>query len=114
MFLRRSRCCSGSLNATNIKAFLLVGAPAGDRRRDPRPTCSSSPALDYSHPENSESGDSWLGLGPPLVIGIGFLLMGVLLMLLWAAQNPDFFRTKATTFEGPLDGGPGARAPAAQ
>ena len=28
-------------------------------------------------PANSESGDSWLGIGPPLIIGLGFLVMGV-------------------------------------
>ena len=44
---------------------------------------------DYSHPANSESGDSWLGLGPPLVIGLGFMLIGVILMLFWARGNPD-------------------------
>ena len=35
--------------------------------------------IDLANPENSESGDSWFGLGPPLVIGVGFLLFGVLL-----------------------------------
>jgi amino acid transporter len=39
--------------------------------------------IDLSDPANSESGDSWLGLGPPLVIGIFFLLMGIVLMLWW-------------------------------
>jgi amino acid transporter len=57
--------------------------------------------IDLSKPENSESGDSWFGLGPPLVIGIGFLLLGVLLMVLWARANPDFFRRKAETFTPP-------------
>ena len=52
---------------------------------------------DLSKPENSESGDSWFGLGPPLVIGIGFLLMGVVLMLVWRSGNPQFFRRKAET-----------------
>ena len=32
--------------------------------------------VDLSQPANSESGDSWFGVGPPLVIGLGFLLMG--------------------------------------
>jgi hypothetical protein len=50
--------------------------------------------VDLSDPENSESGDSWFGLGPPLVIGIGFLVLGAGLMLLWRAQNPEFFRRK--------------------
>jgi amino acid transporter len=49
---------------------------------------------DLSDPENSESGDSWLGLGPPLVIGVGFLLLGVVLMLIWRSAHPEFFRRK--------------------
>jgi hypothetical protein len=49
---------------------------------------------DLSKPENSESGDSWFGLGPPLVIGVGFLLLGVLLMILWSFQHPGFFRRR--------------------
>jgi amino acid transporter len=39
--------------------------------------------IDYADPANSESGDSWAGLGPPLVIGIFFLIMGIVLMLWW-------------------------------
>ena len=27
--------------------------------------------VDLADPANSESGDSWFGLGPPLVIGVG-------------------------------------------
>jgi amino acid transporter len=50
--------------------------------------------IDLSKPENSESGDSWLGLGPPLVIGIATLLLGVLLMLWWSAGHRDFFRRR--------------------
>ena len=49
---------------------------------------------DLSKPENSESGDAWFGLGPPLIIGIGFLLMGAVLMVLWARRHPEFFRRK--------------------
>jgi amino acid transporter len=51
--------------------------------------------LDLAKPENSESGDSWLGLGPPLVIGIGFMILGAVLMVLWyAAGHRDFFGRK--------------------
>jgi amino acid transporter len=52
--------------------------------------------LDLSKPENSESGDSWLGLGPPLVIGIGFLILGIVLMLVWrfSPTGRDFFRRR--------------------
>ena len=50
--------------------------------------------IDLADPENSESGDSWFGLGPPLVIGLGFLLFGVVLMFLQQRANPGFFRHK--------------------
>jgi hypothetical protein len=49
---------------------------------------------DLSKPENSESGNSWFGLGPPLVIGVGFLLLGVVLMLYWRFAHPRFFERK--------------------
>jgi amino acid transporter len=50
---------------------------------------------DLSKPENSESGDSWLGLGPPLIIGIGSMLLGVLLMLWWYwSGHREFFRRR--------------------
>ena len=35
---------------------------------------------DLRDPANSESGNSWFGLGPPLVIAIFFLVLGVVLM----------------------------------
>jgi amino acid transporter len=51
--------------------------------------------IDLSDPANSESGNSWFGLGPPLVIGLGFLILGVVLMILWyLAGHRDFFRRK--------------------
>jgi amino acid transporter len=53
--------------------------------------------IDLSDPANSESG-SWLGLGPPLVIGIGFMLLGVVLMLAWSRGNPAFFRQRREVF----------------
>ena len=31
------------------------------------------------------------GLGPPLVLGIGLLVLGVPLMLIWKVRNKDFF-----------------------
>ena len=47
--------------------------------------------IDLSKPENSESGASWLGLGPPLVIAIGFMVLGVLLMLWRCYNHREFF-----------------------
>jgi amino acid transporter len=66
--------------------------------------------IDLSKPENSESGDSWIGLGPPLVIGIGFLLLGVVLMLIWRATSDGrvFFRRRPEVADPALV----ARAPA--
>ncbi|MEA2244456.1 MAG: hypothetical protein QOD24_4012 [Solirubrobacteraceae bacterium] len=55
--------------------------------------------IDLSDPANSNSG-SWLGLGPPLVIGIGFMLLGVVLMLAWSRGNPAFFRQQPGVFGG--------------
>jgi amino acid transporter len=70
--------------------------------------------IDLSKPENSESGDSWFGLGPPLVIGIGFLVLGLVLMLFWrfSPAGRDFFRRKpevadpALVARAPAGGGP--------
>ena len=39
--------------------------------------------IDLADPENSYTGQTWLGVGPPLVIGVGFLLLGVVLLVLW-------------------------------
>jgi amino acid transporter len=52
--------------------------------------------VDLAQPDNSDSGDSWLGVGPPLVIGIGFLLLGVVLMLWWrfSGHVDPFFRRR--------------------
>ncbi|MGN9757387.1 APC family permease [Streptomyces sp. SD31] len=47
--------------------------------------------IDMSDPANSYSGDSWFGLGPPLVIGIGIAATGVLLMVVWRLVAPAFW-----------------------
>jgi amino acid transporter len=46
---------------------------------------------DMADPANSYSGVSWFGLGPPLVIGIGITLAGVLLMVVWRFVSPVFW-----------------------
>ena len=51
--------------------------------------------IDYADPANSESGDSWFGLGPPLVIGIFFLIMGIVLMSWWRfTAGREFWRRR--------------------
>ena len=36
-----------------------------------------------SDPANSYSGQAWFGVGPPLVIGIGIAVAGVVVMFVW-------------------------------
>jgi amino acid transporter len=87
----------------SLKSFLLIGVG---------PTLGGlmllaifvKSCVDLSKPENSESGDSWLGLGPPLVIGAGFLILGVVLMFVWGAQHPAFFRRKPEVAAEPAEG----------
>ncbi len=49
---------------------------------------------DMSNPENSYSGQSWLGVGPPLVIGTGIFLVGVALMLFWRSQDVRYWQER--------------------
>ena len=51
--------------------------------------------IDLANPDNSESGNSWFGIGPPLLIAVVFLALGFVLMLLQWRSNPAFFRRKA-------------------
>ncbi|MFF3325629.1 APC family permease [Streptomyces sp. NPDC002889] len=46
---------------------------------------------DMADPANSYSGVSWFGLGPPLVIGIGIALIGVLVMCFWRLKSGVFW-----------------------
>jgi amino acid transporter len=54
--------------------------------------------IDLSDPANSESGNAWLGVGPPLVIGVGFMVLGALLMALWSRRERAFFAQRADVF----------------
>jgi amino acid transporter len=56
--------------------------------------------IDLSNPANSESGDSWFGLGPPLVIGLAFMVFGVIGMVVSRLIEPAFFRRKIEVWEG--------------
>jgi amino acid transporter len=87
----------------SLKSFLLIGVG---------PTLGGlmltgifvKSCYDLSKPANSESGDSWFGLGPPLVIGVGFLLLGVVLMLIWRINHKAFFRRRPEVYGDPLQG----------
>ena len=47
---------------------------------------------DLADPGNSYTGQAWLGVGPPLVIGVGVLAAGVGLMLFWRHRDATFWR----------------------
>jgi amino acid transporter len=54
------------------------------------------------YPANSASGTSWFGVGPPFVIGVGFIVSGVVVMFLasWFVQrSKPFFARKMETVE---------------
>jgi amino acid transporter len=62
-------------------------------------------AIELSDPANSESGDSWLGVGPPLLIAAIFLALGMVLMFVQWRAMPSFFRRRAEVApEGFLEG----------
>jgi amino acid transporter len=54
--------------------------------------------IDLSDPAKSESGSSWFGLGPPLVIGVGFMALGAVLMVAWSRRHRAFFRRPPEVF----------------
>lgn len=53
--------------------------------------------IDLWDPANSESGDSWLGVGPPAVIFLGFMVIGAILMIARSITHPEFFKRKLET-----------------
>ncbi len=59
--------------------------------------------------DSSETGATWLGVAPPLIIGIGFLLSGAALMLAWRLGGHEryFGRRRETAPPGLLAGDDG-------
>jgi amino acid transporter len=55
--------------------------------------------IDMSDPANSYSGQSWFGMGPPLVIGIGIAVAGVVLMLVWRAVDARYWAETPSVVE---------------
>jgi amino acid transporter len=51
-------------------------------------------AIELSNPANSESGNSWFGVGPPLLIAAFFMVLGVVLMVVQWNKVPEFFRRR--------------------
>jgi amino acid transporter len=55
---------------------------------------------DLADPANSYTGQAWLGVGPPLVIGVGVLAVGMALMFWWRAQDATFWRERPSVAPG--------------
>ncbi|SDF66491.1 Amino acid transporter [Blastococcus fimeti] len=55
---------------------------------------------DLADAENSYTGQAWLGVGPPLVIGVGVMVTGVALMLWWRRRDTVFWRERRSTYPG--------------
>jgi len=58
--------------------------------------------IDMADPANSYSGVSWFGLGPPLVIGIGISLAGVVIMIVMRFVSPVFWSERPTVADPEL------------
>ena len=50
---------------------------------------------DMSDPANSYGGQAWLGVGPPLVIGVGIFVVGLVVMLVWRTRDARFWEERA-------------------
>jgi hypothetical protein len=50
--------------------------------------------VDLNDAEASATATSWFGFGPPLVIGVGVFVLGILIMLGWRIGHPEFWRER--------------------
>jgi amino acid transporter len=46
---------------------------------------------DLAAPANSYTGQAWLGVGPPLVIGLGIFVVGLVVMVWWRTRDARFW-----------------------
>jgi len=60
---------------------------------------------DISDPANSYSGQSWFGVGPPLVIAIGVFVTGVVLMFGWRVRDARYWQERPSTADPELVAG---------
>jgi len=82
----------------SLKAFLLIGVG---------PVVGAilltwlliMSVIDMSDPENSYTGESWFGLGPPLVIGLVIFVVGVVLMIISRIQNGPYWSERPTVVD---------------
>ena len=66
--------------------------------------------VDLANPSASDSGEVWFGVTPALVMGVGFMVIGVILMFVWRSLHKlPYFARKLETVPAEA----AARAPAA-
>ena len=58
--------------------------------------------IDMSNPENSYTGVAWFGVGPPMVIGVGIFLVGVLFMIFWRIHDRKFWLERPSVVDPAL------------
>jgi hypothetical protein len=65
--------------------------------------------VSMANPANSETGEAWLGVGPPLVIGIGMFVVGIIFMVASRLFGSSFWYRKPCVVDPALvplaDGG---------
>ena len=61
--------------------------------------------IDMSDPENSYTGVAWLGVGPPLVIGVGVFVVGVVFMIFWRIKDGRYWQEKTSVADPVLAAG---------
>ena len=61
--------------------------------------------IDMSDPENSYTGVAWFGVGPPLVIGVGVFLFGVVFMIFWRIKDGRYWQEKPSVADPVLAAG---------
>ncbi len=76
----------------SVKSFLFIGVAPGIGAATLGYLFVKA-TIDYANADESYSGSTLFGVGLPTVIGIGFLLLGFVLMLLWRIWgDPGFFK----------------------
>ena len=56
---------------------------------------------DLADPENSYTEQAWLGVGPPLVIGIGIFVVGLLVMVWWRMRDATYWQERPSVAPEP-------------
>jgi amino acid transporter len=56
---------------------------------------------DLADPASSYSEQAWLGVGPPLVIGIGIFVVGLLVMFWWRTRDATYWQGRPSVAPAP-------------